>query len=152
MSAIAALQFSGAGSNGRGEAPRAPVAPHKPGRTERVPTILVVEDEILIRLAVADFLRDSDYRVLEAANAVEAQKVLASGEAIDLVFSDITMPGALDGLGLAAWIRRELPEVQVILTSGVVSVVHAARQAAGFVEKPYSYESLAAQIKRVIGR
>jgi len=147
------MQLAGIRSNG-GEAPPDLPDGHRGNGAERAATVLVVEDEILIRLAVADFLRDSGYRVFEASNAAEAQVVLRSADAaVEVVFSDVTMPGTMDGLALAAWIRREHPDVHVILTSGVASVVPAARHSvAAFVPKPYSYEALAAQIKRLIGR
>lgn len=152
MIATAATHFSGTPRGGI-ERPEQPGGVRGANGAERTATILVVEDEILIRLAVADFLRESGYRVLEASSAIEAQKALASAEAIDLVFSDVTMPGPMDGLDLAAWIRGAHPDVAVILTSGVASVVPAAKQAvAAFVEKPYSFEALAAQIKRLLGR
>jgi DNA-binding NtrC family response regulator len=154
VSGTAATQRSAPGSDSStpGE-PLHPDGPRKANGPERAATILVVEDEILIRLAVADFLRDGGYRVFEASNAAEALKVLASGEPIELVFSDITMPGAMDGLCLAAWIRQMRPAIHVILTSGVVSAVSAAQQSvATVVEKPYSYDTLAASIKRLIGR
>src|SRR5262249_60223603 len=69
--------------------------------------ILFVEDEVLIRMAVADYLRDCGYRVIEAGNADEAIKVLCSNESVDVVCSDVQMPGSMDGFGLAQWIRRE---------------------------------------------
>jgi CheY-like chemotaxis protein len=141
-----------AGSGGKDSHPAQPDAPLKPDILERGSTILVVEDEVLIRMAVADFLRDGGYRVLEASNAAEAQKVMATAEPIALVFTDITMPGAMDGLGLAAWIRRQYPAVEIILTSGVASRVPTAKQAGAFVDKPYSYEALIAQIHRLLAR
>jgi CheY-like chemotaxis protein len=82
-------------------------------------TILVVEDDVLVRMPIAHYLRDCGYKVVEAANADEAVTVLSHKETvIDLVFTDIEMPGALDGFGLAVstaegWnskINRTLPE------------------------------------------
>lgn len=149
---IAAIQVAGFRSSGNGGGAEQPGMPRGANGPERAATILVVEDEILIRLAVADFLREQGYRVLEAASGNEAQKVLASAEPVELVFSDVNMPGAVDGLGLAAWIRAEHPDVQVILTSGVAGAVRAGRQIASFFEKPYNFEALAAEIRRLIGR
>jgi CheY-like chemotaxis protein len=65
-------------------------------------TILVVEDDIFVRLDIAEYLRDCGYRVIEAGTAAEAIDVLESNVPIDLVFSDIQMPGEMDGFGLAA--------------------------------------------------
>lgn len=107
--------------------------------SEYKPTILIVEDETLIRLAIADFLRDAGYRVLEAASAPEAQVIIGSGEPIELVFSDINMAGPMDGVELAEWLQQKHPGVKVVLTSGVA---HNARRAGrlptvAFLTKPY---------------
>ena len=119
------------------------------------PTILVVEDEVLIRLAVAEFLRECGYRIFEASNAAEAQRVLAAEEtAVDVVFSDVNMPGEMDGLGLAKWVKQEFPHIKVILASGVSRIVHEAKDLCAdgpLIEKPYRYEALAAHIKKLLG-
>jgi CheY-like chemotaxis protein len=67
-------------------------------------TVLLVEDEVLIRLGVAEHLREAGFNVVEAATATEAREIMLAGVAIDLVFSDINMPGELDGVGLAKWL------------------------------------------------
>ncbi|MGZ5904834.1 MAG: response regulator, partial [Reyranella sp.] len=69
------------------------------------PTVLVVEDEILVRTVIAAYLRDCGFDVVEAGSADEAVRVLEAGVRIDIVFSDINMPGSLDGFGLAQWLR-----------------------------------------------
>src|ERR1700759_156180 len=84
-------------------------------------TILVVEDEVLVRMNIADHLREQGFIVLEAATADEARSVLLAGVQIDLVFSDIMMPGPLDGAGLADWLVAHNPDVPIILASGVES-------------------------------
>ena len=111
--------------------------------------ILVVEDEILIRMAAANHLRDCGYRVLEAADGEEARILLRADEPIEIVFSDINMPG-MDGLMLAAWIAKELPDVKVVLTSGDIRNAVAARATAFYLEKPYDLYSLEQLIKRLI--
>jgi two-component system, response regulator PdtaR len=63
------------------------------------PTVLVVEDEVLVRMVIADYLRDCGFRVLEASTADEAMRVLGTNERVDIVFSDVQMPGSLDGFG-----------------------------------------------------
>ena len=80
--------------------------------------ILVVEDEVLIRCLISDELRDAGFVVVEAQNADEASSYLASGATVDLIFSDVHMPGAMDGLDLARRIRNERPLLPIILTSG----------------------------------
>lgn len=112
-------------------------------------TILVVEDEILTRMAAADHLRDCGYRVLEAADAEEARTLLRASEPIEVVVSDINMPG-MDGVTLALWIAQEFPDVKVILTSGDVRNAPAARAAAHYLEKPYDLAALGRLIKQMI--
>ena len=78
----------------------------------------MVEDEILVRAVAAANLRDCGFDVVEAGNADEAIRVLQAGIRVDIVFSDVNMPGSLDGFGLALWLRRERPDLKFILTSG----------------------------------
>jgi DNA-binding NtrC family response regulator len=87
---------------------------------------LIVEDEVLIRLDVADYLRECGYRVIEAGNASEAMAVHQSGRCIDLVFSDVQLPGSTDGFALSHWVKTHQPEVKVILTSGVARSAQVA--------------------------
>jgi DNA-binding NtrC family response regulator len=103
-------------------------------------TILVVEDDILVRMSIAHYLRDCGYKVIEAANADEATTVLLHQETrIDIVFSDIEMPGSIDGFGLARWIRDHRPGLDVILAGTVPRAVDAAKDLCeqGPVPKPY---------------
>ena len=82
------------------------------------PTILVVEDDVLVRNVVAAYLRECGFDVIEANGADEAVHVLQADVRVDIVFSDVNMPGSMDGFGLAQWVRRERPWLRVILTSG----------------------------------
>jgi CheY-like chemotaxis protein len=104
----------------------------------RQPVVLVVEDEALIRSAVAEYLRISGNSVVEAANAAEAIAVFAAGVPIDVVFSDIHMPGTMDGFGLARWISHHHPGINVVLTSGN-SHRRAAEVTAFFLPKPTAW-------------
>ena len=90
----------------------------KSGRAAKAgETVLVVEDEVLLRLTIAAYLRDCGYEVIEAADADEAVLVLQQPELdIDVLFTDIEMPGAMDGFGLAQWTRANRPGLDVILT------------------------------------
>jgi DNA-binding NtrC family response regulator len=108
--------------------------------------VLVVEDEILIRSPVSEFLRSAGYKVIEAANAVEAVAVFAGAVPIDLVFSDINMPGTMDGVGLARWVAGHHPGVRVILTSAVSHARRAGEIAAHFLPKPYRLAEAAHRI------
>jgi DNA-binding response OmpR family regulator len=118
-------------------------------------TILIVEDEVLIRLDVADYLRQCGYRVIEAGNASEAMAILQSGQRIDLVFSDVQLPGATDGFALSRWVRTHQPEVKVILTSGVARSAQVAGELCedGPLEKkPYDPQQLLERIRATLAR
>lgn len=78
--------------------------PHAPA-----PNILIVEDDGLLRMAVADFLRDMGHAVVEATTGEEAVSILQTCTDVDVVFSDVQMPGTVDGLGLARWCARTAP-------------------------------------------
>jgi two-component system, response regulator PdtaR len=115
-------------------------------------TILVVEDEPLARLSVADHLRSIGYRVIEADTADEAVSVLSSGSRIHLVFSDVELPGSMGGFSFAVWIRNHYRPIPVILTSGVGSVIPALNRQhlIPFLQKPYRPEEAATLIASVI--
>ena len=122
-----------------------------PGADLDPATVLVVEDEVLVRLVVADTLREAGYHVLEAANADEAMALLASFSEIGLVFTDIQMPGAMDGVGLARFIRSTYPDLTVIITSGA-SLRPNGDEFIAFVAKPYKPELIAHEVKRLLER
>ena len=85
-------------------------------KTENQETILLVEGDVLVRMPISQYLRDCGYKVIEAANAEEAMTVLSHKETtIDIVFTDIEMPGAVDGFGLAQWVRQHRPGLEVLL-------------------------------------
>ena len=121
---------------------------------DRPPTIVVAEDEVLVRMPVADYLRDCGYRVLEASNAAEVVGLLRAREPIQIVFSDVNMPGEMNGFALASWIRREYPDVRVILASGIANLAETAQDLCiegPVLAKPYSVEDLVRHIKRLLG-
>ena len=114
-------------------------------------TVLVVEDEILIRAAVAEYLRISGHTVVEAADAADAIAVFISGEPIDVVMCDVNMPGTMDGLGLARWINRHHPALPVLLTSGRRIALCANKIPADFfIAKPYRLGELAERLKLIL--
>jgi len=119
-------------------------------------TVLVVADEVLIRLVIADYLRECGYRVHEAANADEAVAVLESPDVtVDVVFSDVIMPGSMDGFGLARWIRANRPKVEVVLTSGIdrsAEIAGALCEAGPLLEKPYEPQRVVDRIKQLLAR
>jgi len=92
-----------------------------PARTGRSRQILVVEDEVLVRMAIADELRDAGFTVIEAGNADEALSVLRTSSHIDLIASDIDMPrGSISGLELGELVRSKWPDVRFLVVSSHV--------------------------------
>lgn len=116
-------------------------------------TILVVEDEPLIRLAIATELREGGYKVIEAGTADEALVALAAGETIDLVFSDVLMPGKANGLSLASWMQEERPRTPIILTSGSEAIASSfGQREIPFLSKPYRMDHVLAMIARLLAK
>jgi DNA-binding NtrC family response regulator len=117
-------------------------------------TILVVEDEVLIRLVIAQYLRDCGYRVIEAAHAEEALLVLRKSELdIDVVFTDVEMPGSMDGFALSQWVRSNRPGMEVILAGSVGRAVQAASDLCdqqNHVPKPYDPQNVHERIRRLL--
>lgn len=106
-------------------------------------TVLVVEDDYLLRLSATSLLRDNGCETLEAASADEALALLESGVAIDVVFTDVNMPGQIDGLELASAVRDRRPPIELIVTSGNSKTDKAnLPEGAVFMAKPYSDEDL----------
>jgi CheY-like chemotaxis protein len=119
----------------------------------QVPTILVVEDEWIVRMSIADYLRECGYHVLEAGNVAEAIRLLEADSSIAVVFSDVQMPGGIDGWGLCRWVRRERRGVKVIMTSGVTSPAEAAHdlcEDGPLMPKPYSRSELESRIRGLL--
>jgi CheY-like chemotaxis protein len=118
-------------------------------------TILIVEDEVLIRMELADYLRECGYHVIETSNADEAIAVLHSGRQVAVALSDIQMPGSMDGFGLARWVRANRPNTKVILTSGVSRSAELAGDLCedGPIEsKPYHPQRLVERIRRTLAQ
>jgi len=115
--------------------------------------ILVVEDELLIRLMVSEELRDAGYDVIEAFNADEALAVLNTRGHIDLIFSDVRMPGPLDGIDLLALVKKAHPSLPVIITSANLHPdVAITNGAARFLPKPYISEQVMSAVADELGR
>lgn len=122
------------------------------GTTEaKVHTILIVEDEMLIRLDAAEMIRKAGYAVVEAANADEAIVILESRFDITVVFTDVQMPGSMDGLKLAAAIRGRWPPIKIIATSGHAKVTPDDLPDGGrFLRKPYTAFEITGAISEAI--
>jgi CheY-like chemotaxis protein len=105
----------------------------------RRPVVLVVEDDYLLRLDAADMIKAADFEVIEAANADEAIAILESRNDIAVVFTDIQMPGSMDGLRLARAVRGRWPPIKIITTSGQRIVEELDLPEGGrFLPKPYN--------------
>lgn len=116
-------------------------------------TVLIVEDELMVRLPIAEFLRECGYNVLEASDAREAIRVVATGEDVDVVFSDVRMPGEMDGFGLALWLRHHRPRLPVLLTSGYYGghiFDEALAANVKLIEKPYSQAQVERRIRTLL--
>jgi CheY-like chemotaxis protein len=116
-------------------------------------TVLLVEHEILIRHVVAAHLRGCRYAVVEAATADEALPLLRHGKIdVDVVLSDVEMPGIMDGLALAKWLRANRPDVGVILVGTVADAIDAADELceASTFPKPYEPQVAADHIRRLL--
>src|SRR6201996_3219052 len=115
--------------------------------------VLVVEDEFLIRMDALDMIRGAGFDVLEAANADEAIAILEVRPDITLVFTDIQMPGSMDGLKLAAAIRGRWPPIKIIATSGHYVMREGDLPAGGvFLAKPYTLERVSTLLHKLTGQ
>ena len=116
-------------------------------------TVLVVEDEALIRMDIANCLEQAGYAVLEATNADEAIGLIVEHPDIRLLFTDIDMPGSMDGLKLAAAVRDRWPPIQIIMASGHREPRASELPSGGrFFRKPYSPTEIAQAISELLGR
>ena len=113
-------------------------------------TLLIVEDDFWTRYTAAEYFRNMGYEVLEARDADEALSLLSSRKPIDVVFSDIRMPGSMNGLALAGWITQHYAWLPVFLTSGLRPAELAGTSPHVFILKPYSLTDLEMQIRRRI--
>ena len=113
-----------------------------------VRTILVVEDEVIIRLLVCDVLREAGLRVVEAANADEALAYVRSDRRVELVFTDVKMPGSMDGTALARQLREEFPHIKVVMTSGHLTPDDV--EGTFLIAKPYLAEQAASILLSIL--
>jgi CheY-like chemotaxis protein len=115
--------------------------------TSAASTVLIVEDEVFVRIVAADMLEESGFRVLEAGDAAEALEMIAAHEEIAILFTDVNMPGEMDGIALAAEVVRLNPAIKVVVTSGRQWIVDAELPDHGrFLKKPYGRAELTAMV------
>jgi PAS domain S-box-containing protein len=135
------------GAAERAQADNLPDAARAIGRE----TILVAEDDDALRTYTTDILRELGYRVLEAANGAEALEILERDDAVDLLFSDVVMPGGINGRELAEKAIGMRPALKVLFTTGYTrnAIVHHGRLDPGIhlISKPFSFQELAAKVR-----
>jgi CheY-like chemotaxis protein len=117
----------------------------------RRPVVLLVEDEQLLRMDAVEMISSAGFDVVEAANADDAIEILEVRRDIVVVFTDIQMPGSMDGLKLARAVRGRWPPIKIVATSGLVDVGEKDLPEGGrFLAKPYSPDELAGVLHDLI--
>lgn len=124
------------------------------GEADHTPVVVVIEPEVLIRMAIAEYLRDCGYKVIEGIVAQDLWSVIESGTSIDVVFCEVQLGGATDGFSLARALRQTHPQIDVILTSGVAGAAEKSKDLCqeGPMKKPYQSSDVAARIHLLIER
>lgn len=116
------------------------------------PVLLIVEDDFLVRIVAAEFAREAGFCAVEAADADQAIRILQSRPDVRVVFTDIDMPGSMDGLELAQVVRHRWPPIKVVLTSGKMRPLpDELPDHSHFVPKPYDYPGLTGLLRALCG-
>src|ERR1700689_2767767 len=116
-------------------------------------TVLVVEDEMMLRMRAVDIVEDAGFTAIEAVNADEALAILESRSDIELLFTDIQMPGSMDGLKLAYAVHERWPSIKIILVSGKLMLTDSEKPAnSRFFGKPLEVKQMIAEIREMIGQ
>lgn len=124
-------------------------APKVNGVNPRI--VLVIDDEVFARLFAVQIFLDQGFIVLEAADAEEGLEMLEANDDVGLLFTDISMPGAMDGLELIDQVHRERPEIVFVATSGRVVPPGGLPDRARFLPKPYTAHALMTTIRELAG-
>ena len=117
------------------------------------PVVVIAEDEMLVRTMAAEVLIEAGFEVIEAAHAAEALDVLHSrGAAIQVLFTDIQMPGAMNGLALAHHVRGNWPWIALLVTSGAMAPrSEELPRESRFLPKPYRFDQVLLHVRALIG-
>ena len=116
------------------------------------PVVLIVEDEFLLRMDSAAMLESAGFEVIQAGDADEAISILSARSDIRVVFTDIQMPGSMDGLKLARFVRDRWPPIKIVATSGHVHIKDDDLPAGSvFLPKPYHGPELVAALRELTG-
>jgi len=112
--------------------------------------VLLVEDEPLVRMVASESLEDAGYEVIEARDAEEALALMAGRRDVGVLFTDVNMPGSMDGLGLAELIHARWPDVHLVVTSGR-PLDRKVPDVGTFLPKPYTPDEMTRAIRRIAG-
>jgi two-component system, response regulator PdtaR len=119
----------------------------------QVPVILIVEDEFLLRMDAAETIGGAGFEVIQAANADEAIAILTARSDVHVVFTDIQMPGTMDGLKLARFVRDRWPPIKIVATSGLVRVGEDdLPEGSLFLSKPYRADQIIGALRDLTSR
>jgi two-component system, response regulator PdtaR len=127
---------------------RSEATAHRDSAAKRV--VLLLEDDFWTRYTAAEFLRAMGYQVIEGKDADDGITVLSAGTHVDAIFTDIRMPGSLDGLAFAQWVGVHYPYMPVLLTSGVPPSAPPAAPLRRFVTKPYLLFDVEREIRSML--
>src|SRR6195256_5121441 len=123
------------------------------GAIEPPANVLVVEDELVLRMRAVDIVEDAGFVAVEAINADEALAILESRSDIELLFTDIQMPGSMDGLKLAHAVHERWPSIKIILVSGQLTPTEADKPTnSRFFGKPLEVKQMIAELQKMIGQ
>jgi two-component sensor histidine kinase/ActR/RegA family two-component response regulator len=123
-----------------------------PGVTAALPTVLIVEDEMMLRMRAVDIVEDAGFTPIEAVNADDALAILESRPDIEMLFTDIQMPGSIDGLKLAYAVHERWPLIKIILVSGQLTLTDADKPAdSRFFGKPLDVKTMIAEMQDMMG-
>jgi len=124
-----------------------------PGQSAALRAILVVEDEMLLRMRAVDMVEDAGFTAVEAINADDALAVLESRSDIELLFTDIQMPGSMDGLKLAYAVHSRWPSIKIILVSGQLKLTDDDKPVdSRFFGKPLDVKQMIAEMQDMLGK
>jgi DNA-binding NtrC family response regulator len=115
------------------------------------PTVLVVDDDVFVRMAISENLREAGFQVLEAASAHDALGVMLAEMPIDVLLTDLQMPGAMDGFGLGLAARGASPDMKVLVMSSFLPEATGARLSPfEFIEKPFRPQTLIDRVRTML--
>jgi two-component sensor histidine kinase/DNA-binding NarL/FixJ family response regulator len=124
-----------------------------PGVAAALPNVLIVEDEMILRMRAVDIVEDAGFTPIEAVNADDALAILESRTDIEMLFTDIQMPGSMDGLKLAHAVHERWPSIKIILVSGQLTLTDADKPIdSRFYGKPLDVKHMIAELQGMMGK